>query len=265
MGRIRMIGISRNRAARDAENSLQEMQSRLLQPNSSFAAVEAYKAARTNLLFSKAGDGCRTIAFTSSFSSEGKTLTCANLAKTIAQNGQKVLLIDADMRRPMVSHLFQTPKGYGLSEYLAGIATFGQDGETPGSLLIEKESNFYILPSGQIPPNSAELLASQRMEVLLGELSALFDYVLIDTPPVLVVTDALVLSKMISGYVLLVQAGNTPLKELQTTVQRLERVGANILGFILNDANARGGTYKRHYDSAHSAGRYAGYAYKDGR
>ena len=258
-----MPGNNRKKRALNTVNSLQEMRSRLLNSNSPFAAVEAYKATRTNLLFTKAGDGCQTIVFTSSFSAEGKTLNCANLAKTIAQNGQKVLLIDADMRRPMVSRLFQTPKEHGLSECLAGILNTEQSGETVDSLLIEKEPNFYILPSGQIPPNPAELLASKQMEDLIKELSWQFDYVLIDTPPVSVVTDALVLTKMVSGYVLLVHAGTTQLNELQNTVQRLEQVGANIYGFILNNVDVKSGSYKYHNYSNYSAKRYSKYAYKD--
>ena len=238
-------------------NAIQELRSRLLNPKSSFAAVEAYKTARTNLMFTRVGEGCQIIAFTSSFPSEGKTLSCANLAKTIAQNGQKVLLIDADLRRLTTSCLFQAQKKTGLSEYLAGIPQAGSADKTAASLLIEEEPNLYILPSGQIPPNPAELLASKQMEDLLREVSWQFDDVLIDTPPVSIVTDALVLAKVVTGYILLVQAGTTPLSELQYTVQHLQQVGANILGFLLNDLDAKSGSYKYHSYEGYSAGKYS--------
>lgn len=239
----------------------------LIGQHSSFAAREAYKAARTNLLFTRVGDGCQKLAFTSTFASEGKTVNCCNLALTLAQNGQKVLIIDGDMRRPMVHNLFAIANQSGLSEFLAGLTIAADNGNCQAVPLVETEyPNLSVLPSGHVPPNPAELLASQRMKSLLEAMSLQFDYIFIDTPPISVVTDAAVLTQNIHGYLLVVRAGITPLEDLHSVVLKMEQLGANILGFILNDLDSKSGSYKyagyRSYSKYGYQKSYGKYAYQ---
>ncbi|MEG2678747.1 MAG: CpsD/CapB family tyrosine-protein kinase [Oscillospiraceae bacterium] len=223
----------------------------LLDKHGNFAATEAYKAARTNLLFTRVADGCQILAFTSTFQREGKTVTCCNLAMSVAENGQKVLLIDADMRRPQIANMFDIPNKSGLSECLAGMLVLDEKGKPRDMPYVQtKYPNLAIIPSGHIPPNPAELLASERMKVLLEVASQHFDYIFIDAPPVSVVTDAAVLANVVHGYVLVVRAGMTPMESLRSVVLKMEQFGAHILGFVLNDLDAKSGSYK-----------YSGYSY----
>lgn len=216
----------------------------LLNDNSSFAAVEAYHMARTNLLFTRVDDGCQSMVFTSTYLSEGKSINCANLAIAMTQNGKKVLLMDADLRCPVVHEIFGLPNQNGLSEVLAGIIE-----REKCKPLATATPNLYVLPSGSIPPNPSELLSSKRMSELIAHFSEEFDYIMIDTPPLSVVTDAAVLSKLVQGYVLVVRAGRVPTEELQNVVARLERLGANILGFLLNDMDSKTGNKYGKYGS----------------
>lgn len=228
----------------------------LLNRNSPFAAMEAYRAARTNLLFTRVGEGCQSIVITSTDLSEGKSISCANLALSMANNKKKVLIIDADLRCPVMHRIFNISNEIGLSEYLAGF----QKADKPGdhALIVKSRyDNLSILPAGHIPPNPAELLASRRMSNLLETLSKTFDYILIDTPPIAIMTDAAVLSAAVQGYILVVRAGKTPLGALQNVVLHLQQLGANLLGFLLNDLNVKTGSYKySRYSKYSTRGRY---------
>lgn len=228
----------------DRRANLISIRQKMLGKKSSFAAVEAYKSTRTNLLFIGDGEGCKKIVFTSTFVGEGKTTNCINLAITLAQNGQKVLLIDADMRRPTAKGVFEINTKEGLSEILAGLATWENEPEDAPYIFRTKRRNLFVLHSGQIPPNPAELLASKQMKNLLKKCEREFDYILIDTPPILVVTDAAVLANMVDGYVLVVRAGHTHKESLSESVLRLEQLGANIIGFIINDVDPKLSSYK---------------------
>lgn len=228
----------------ERKTNLQSLRQKMLSKKSSFAAVEAYKSARTNLLFIGDGDGCKKIVFTSTFVGEGKTTNCINLGITLAQNGQKVLLIDADMRRPTAKGVFEINTNVGLSEILAGLATWENEPEDEPYTFRTKRRNLFVLHSGRIPPNPAELLASKQMIKLLEKCEKEFDYILIDTPPVLVVTDAAVLANIVDGYVLIVRSGFTHKESASEAVMRLEHLGANIIGFIINDVDPKSSSFK---------------------
>ncbi|MEA4973469.1 Tyrosine-protein kinase YwqD [bioreactor metagenome] len=236
--------------ATERRTNQQSIKQKMLGKKSSFAAVEAYKSTRTNLMFIGDGEGCKKIVFTSTFVGEGKTTNCINLAITLAQNGQKVLLIDADMRRPTAKGVFEINTKVGLSEILAGLATWENETEEEPYIYRSKRRNLFVLHSGHIPPNPAELLASKQMKNLLEKCEKEFDYIIIDTPPISVVTDAAVLANVVNGYVIVVRAGVTPKDSLSESVLRLEQLGANIIGFILNDVDPKTSLYK------HSSGRY---------
>jgi len=208
----------------------------LIGDGSPFAVAEAYKAARTNLMFMRSGDGCQKIVITSPLVGEGKSINCINIGIALAQSGQRVLIVDADMRRSVVRRVFSEGTGDGLSELLAGVVDRGKLNDF---IIRTDRENLSILPAGHMPPNPAELLASKQMGDLLGVLSARYDYILIDTPPVSVVTDAVVLSRIADGFLLVVRSGHTPIDSLKDSVSQLERVGANIIGFLFNDVNAK--------------------------
>lgn len=234
---------NKNDAAERRVNQ-QSIRQKMLGKKSSFAAVEAYKSTRTNLLFIGDGEGCKKIVFTSTFVGEGKTTNCTNLAITLAQNGQRVLLIDADMRRPTAKGVFDINTKVGLSEILAGLATWENETEEEPYIFRTKRRNLFVLHSGHIPPNPAELLASKQMKNLLEKCEKEYDYIIIDTPPISVVTDAAVLANIVNGYVIVVRAGVTPKESLSESVLRLEQLGANIIGFILNDVDPKKSLYR---------------------
>ncbi|MDD6036542.1 MAG: CpsD/CapB family tyrosine-protein kinase [Lachnospiraceae bacterium] len=206
---------------------------------------EAYKEIRTNLLYMPFETKCRKIVVTSSIAKEGKTITAINLSKSLSQLGLKVLLIDADMRASVVrKYLDITDKG-GLSEYLAGISK--------ARLLknISRLGMVDLLLAGEQPPNPSELLMNIRMNELMELLSDEYDYIILDTPPVNVVTDATTLAQVSDGYLIVVRDGYSDINDVQRTVDKLSKLGANICGIILNDIEKR--------DSGNKYYRYRGY------
>src|SRR5262249_43987004 len=161
--------------------------------------MEAIKSVRTNVLFSMADDGWKSIAVTSAGPGEGKSMMSSNLSVALAQTGLRVLMIDADMRRPRVHEIFNLPQEPGLSNLLVGDCK-----PSEGIRRVGNVPNLWILPSGMIPPNPAELLGSKRFEEYLATLGEQFDWVVIDSPPVLAVSDASVLANLASGVVFVV-------------------------------------------------------------
>ena len=213
---------------------------KLLTASSTFAVKEAYNSIRTNLLFTQQGEKCPIFVVTSPTANNGKTINSANLAINFAQMGKKTLVIDADMRNPSLHKLFSLSSRNGLSEILADLT----DNITVTKTDIE---NLSVLTSGKIPPNPTELLSSPRMDKLLDFVKEHYDCVFIDTPPVNIVTDATVFSQKATGYVIIVKTDTTNVPELKTTVSTLQGINANILGFILNDANSEKKKYYSYY------------------
>jgi succinoglycan biosynthesis transport protein ExoP len=210
-------------------------------------ASEAYRTIRTGLLLSRAGEPPRTILVSSAQSSEGKTTSSINLAASLASAGGSVVLIDADLRRPSVyKHLNLEANLPGLVDVITGQRTIDE------VCLKDVLKRITIIPSGRIPPNPAELLGSLEMASIIDELSARFDYVVIDSPPVLPVTDSVILSRYVDGVVLVVKGGSTPKRVVSDARNRLRGVGATLLGVILNDVDISGGDYyyyNRYYHS----------------
>jgi len=203
---------------------------------------EAYRAFRTSLLLASASSP-KVIVITSSFAREGKTTTSANLATVLAQMGKPVLLVDADLRRPRLQKVFQGKMNLGLVNYLAANIPFDdiiQPTDVP---------NLSVILSGPTPPNPSELLASDRMKHLIEEIRGKFAYVIFDSPPVLAVTDAVVLAASADGVVLCVHGGHTPREMVQRSAERLRQANIPVLGAILNnlDLHQYGYAYKKSY------------------
>jgi capsular exopolysaccharide synthesis family protein len=201
----------------------------LSDPKSS--ASEAYRGLRTGILFSTPGHSPRSLLITSSGPEEGKTITAANLAITMAQAGQKILMLDCDMRKPRLHKAFGSDKGRGMSNILVG------EGDWKTLRVPTGIPNLDIIPSGPIPPNPAELIGSERMKTLIDEILKEYDRVLIDSPPIVAVTDSVVLSRVVEGVVLVIQVGVTARDVIANSIRQLQDVQAHVLGAALNAVN----------------------------
>lgn len=208
-------------------------------------AAEAYKTLRTNIQFSSFDHKVKTIVITSTGPSEGKTTTSCNLAITIAQSGKRTILLDCDMRNPKIHKVFELSNQSGISDVLIGEINFY---EAVSKTEIE---NLYVLPSGTRPPNPAELLSSEKMKKFLESLKETYDYIIIDTPPIIIVTDAQILSKYADGCLLVVASAEADKSAAIRAKELMEKVDAKILGVVLNklDTNRRGyyGYYYNYY------------------
>ena len=223
----------------------------IIGPNLNFAAAEAYKLLRTNLAFSLVEEGKgRVIGITSSLAGEGKSTTAVNIAYTIAQTGKRVLLMEADLRLPTAAQRLSVQAKPGLSNLLVGQCS-GNDIVQRSGLL----KNLYVITAGDTPPNPTELLASEPMQQTVAALREAFDVVIIDLPPANVVSDALILSKLVSGVVIVVRQDYCEKKVLDALVRQLKFTGAKILGFVMTGSDIQ----KKNYKSYRKDGYYASY------
>jgi succinoglycan biosynthesis transport protein ExoP len=210
--------------------------------------TETYRTLRTNLQFSDVDHPLRSLVVTSASPTEGKSTTVANLGVVMAQAGQRVILVDSDLRRPTLHKLFGLPNDQGLTDALV-------DGDlTAGGWLQDTSvERLKLITSGPLPPNPSELLGSQRMQQLVAHLEGLADVVLYDSPPALAVADAVVLSKQVDGTVLIVGSGETRRGLAQRALASLKQVGTNVVGVVLNrvSLSGRGNYYYYHSDYSH--------------
>jgi non-specific protein-tyrosine kinase len=205
--------------------------------------VEAYRLLRANLQFAAVDKPLHTLMVNSPGPGEGKSVTLANLAVVMARSGLRVVAVDADLRRPALHKVFDLPNSHGLSDAI--LQTNSPVGERLQATEVE---NLWLLASGTLPPNPAELLGSERMASVIEELKGQADMVLLDSPPVLVVADALILSNRVDGVLLVNDAGRTRRSEARQGVEEFRRVRANLLGVVLNRlSRRRGGYYRNHY------------------
>ena len=214
------------------------------------AHTEAMRELRTNLQFMDVDHPPRTIVITSALPGDGKSTTAANLARGLAASGQRVALVDADLRRPVIAKMFGVPEGAGLSDVLAGRATV-----TDVAQRADTEGNFIVLGAGRVPPNPSEVLGSQRMKELLESLSG-EAMVIIDSPPTLPVTDAAVLTASADGALIVVSAGKTTYDMLQKAISNITRANGRVLGIVLNRVPRKGaesGYYGYQYTGEYSA------------
>lgn len=195
---------------------------------------ESFRQLRTNLQFANVSGRANSVLVTSSLPGEGKSTTATNLAISLAQAGQSVCLVDADLRRPMINEYLGLDRSAGLTTALVGAADVNDLLQPWG------EDNLYVLTSGQIPPNPSELLGSDEMKQLITRLEHAFDTVVIDAPPLLPVTDSAVLSQHVGGVVVIVGSQKLRQNDLEKSLSALTMVGANVLGIVLNRLPVKG-------------------------
>lgn len=221
-----------------------------------FAASEAYKLLRTNLTFALPDEQkCRVVGITSAMRGEGKSTTSINLAYTIAETGKRVLLVEADMRRPNLARRLAIDPTPGLSNLLVGLCREEDVIQDVGLL-----ENLKVITSGDMPPNPSELLGSERMSTVVSALSQDFDFIIFDLPPVNAVSDGLVISKLIQGMIVVVRQDYSNRQDLTAALRQLEYLHIKVLGFVMTHGSVSGGRYGR-YGRYGKYGRYDNYGY----
>ena len=208
------------------------------QPKS--VAAEAYRVLRTNIQYSSFDKEIKKILVTSSEPGEGKSTTSGNLALAYSQDEKKTLIIDCDLRKPSLHKKFRISNNVGLSDVVL-------DNSKISKSIVKYTDNLHILPSGKVPPNPSEMLGSKSMERLLDELSEIYDAIILDTPPVHAVTDAQILSTKVDGTILVIRAEKTKREAVIDGKKALEKVGANIIGTVLNGGESSKGKYYYYY------------------
>ena len=201
----------------------------------SFSVKEAYKTVRTNIVLSLIKDGCKIITFTSPIPSEGKSTTISNIAVSLSKAFYKVLLIDCDLLKPRLHKTFKIKNQSGISNVLSKLSTFEESVQ-----VLDEYSGLHILTAGIAVPNSSEMLGSDRMKKTLEELSEKYDYILLDTPPINVISDGLNLSRISDGVVVVVRQDHSTHDELKHAINSLKFISAKILGIVFNGAEEQG-------------------------
>ncbi|MGN0452874.1 MAG: CpsD/CapB family tyrosine-protein kinase [Ruminococcus sp.] len=215
--------------------------------DSKFAIVEGYKIARTNLFFSLSTSESKVVVVTSWSKGEGKSTATANLAISFSKMGKKILLIDCDLRRPNLHNLMKLQNSAGLSEVIGKFKSLDE------VLNRDVLPCLDVLTAGSIPPNPSELIASSYFDTLLNNLKEVYDYIIIDSPPVGIVTDALLLKEHIAGYVVVVREKVTTHGDIEKTIQSIKLADSQILGFIKVGCSAN--------EKKYSKGQYGYYKY----
>lgn len=251
------FGHERRKKAAKAHHvaKIKEDRKHILSSNSRFFLREAYKALRTNVNLALLDEeGCKVVMVTSAMQSEGKSLTSLNLAISLAQTDQRVLLIDCDLRKPKLNRLLNVTAVSGMSNLLMDSSRMDV------TILSEDRLGIDVILSGDIPPNPSELLASVRMQKLLEALKERYDYIIIDTPPIDMVIDAVVLAPLCNGVLFVVKAGQTERGAVLQAIEQLEYAKARVLGFVFNAVTAESaGTYGKYKYKRY--GRYSYYKY----
>lgn len=214
---------------------------------------EAFRRVRTNLQFLDLDPGAPVFVVTSAAPAEGKSTTTANIALALAETGARVAMVDGDLRKPRLADNFHIEGGVGLSDVLAGRVELTDALQRWGS------GKLFLLPAGTVPPNPAELLGSRAMATVLAELRSVFDFVLVDAPPLLAVTDAAVLARQATGAIFVAASGSTRKPQLENAVKSLAAVDARVLGAILTKVPTKGpdsaGYHAYTYAATHAGGR----------
>ena len=220
-----------------------------------FPVTEAYKNLRTNISFALSTKKNKIFAISSALASEGKSTVAANIAITLAQNNDKVLLIDGDLRKPVQHKVFICKNDVGLSTLIGGLNSFKE--------VVHKDviDNLDLVTCGPIPPNPSELLGSDQMKELLEQLSSHYDYIIIDTPPINIVTDALTLLHSIAGILLVAKHGQSTYDAVEEAIEAIKMADGALLGIVVNNVSVSGGKYGGKYSYKYKYGYKYGYGY----
>lgn len=253
IGEIQQFGESRKKKSKKGKHST-EPRCLLTDKDVPFSVVESYKTIRTNILFTVAESDKKVIAVSSPNPGEGKSTSAANLAIALAQTGSAVLLIDADMRKPVQHRNFKIKNDEGLSTLIIKKSSMAK------SVKSNVINDLDLLPSGPLPPNPSELLASNSFKALLEQFASNYDYVIIDTPPVNVVSDAMVMKDSTSGILLVIRYAMTTYDDLSNCMKQIELAQANLLGFVMNDVHHNYGAAYYNYKYKYKKYGY-GYGY----
>ncbi|MBA2736386.1 MAG: polysaccharide biosynthesis tyrosine autokinase, partial [Pyrinomonadaceae bacterium] len=232
------------------DNSTSEL---LIHSDSRSGLAEAYRQLRTSILLSTAGHAPKSLLITSSLPAEGKTTTATNTAISLAQTGAKVLIIDADMRRPRLHSIFNISNGAGLSTILSSEST---EREMLDIIQYDELAKLHLLPSGPIPPNPAELIGSEQMANFLKTMGDNFTHVVVDSPPIASFTDGVLIASMVDGVILVVHAGKSSRQVIRRSRQLLQDIGAKIFGVVLNNVNLKSQDNYYYYQSYYHRNSY---------
>lgn len=224
----------------------------IINDKTQFIIREAYKTARTNLIFSLAPFKNKISVITSCMPTEGKSTTAINLAITMAEKGESVLLIDCDMRKPNVHNLLNIKNSIGLSSILGGLSS-----DVNEAIRSSVRENLDVMTAGPIPPNPAELLSSQKMRELMNLISKYYDYIFLDTPPVNVVSDGLLMNDLASGIVMVVKEDSTSHPAIKDALRSIEMANGKVLGFIKVGCSLKASKSYKSY----KYGKYGEYGY----
>jgi capsular exopolysaccharide synthesis family protein len=234
---VRILAFKRNKKVRQIDTARKLIAS--LDPKSPIS--EQYRTIRTNIQYSSIDTELRVFMVTSSGPGEGKSTSAANLAVVFAQLGKKVLLVDGDLRKPTAHRTFGVNNLFGFTSVITKQATLEK------TVLDTDEKDLYLLTSGPVPPNPAELLSSKLMEQFIEETKEVFDYVIFDTPPLLAVTDAQIIANKVDGAILVVSSGNTEIEQAKKAKELLENAQSKLLGVILNNKEMKNSDYYYYY------------------
>lgn len=252
------MSVMKKKTPKEPDQSFAAQRRMLLNSNSSFYIQEAYNTLRTNIRFAIPGEGCKRLCLTSGLASEGKSTTILNLAISFADTGGKVLLIDGDMRRPSLARLLIEKASPGLSNVLAGLV------EAEEAIHKNVRPNLDMIFSGEIPPNPLELLGHPRMKALIDNMSSRYDYILIDTPPVSIVSDACEVANVTDGVLFLVRQNSTEKDAVLRGIKQLELSNSRLLGFVMTgimDEGSKGYKYRYRYRYRYKYKYQSKYAY----
>ena len=219
----------------------------LLSDKSPFSVQEAYKTLRTNVSFSLPGSGCKCIGVISANRGDGKSSIASNLSISLGQINKRVALIDCDLRLPTIAKKFEVSSTPGLSNYLSG-------GVRDIPIIHEQTRGVDIIPSGNIPPDSTTLISSKEMIDLVNKLKTMYDYIVFDFPPINIVSDAMLLSDIIDGYLVVVRQDSSEFQMIDETIRQMRFADAKIIGFVYN---GKGGVRKKYYKNRY----YKNYKY----
>ncbi|WBW98941.1 CpsD/CapB family tyrosine-protein kinase [Oceanirhabdus sp. W0125-5] len=206
----------------------------IVENNPKSIGAEAYRTLRTNIQFSSLDKEIKSILVTSAYPGEGKTTTISNLALAFAQADNKVIVVDGDLRKPTVHRAFEVTNINGVSDVLIGKVSIGE-------AIKEYSENLHVMTCGTVPPNPAEMVASQAMKKLVEELSLRYDYILIDSPPILPVTDAQVISTFVDGTILVAASSESEKQGIKKAHEQLMKVNGNIIGAVITKVKKKSG------------------------